>query len=295
MWVIPRDFTLVGATICIMSVLTGKHVAVVGAPSAQLERLGELLAVHEVTTTEIECASLTPEFIETNDIDLILVNQLDGVITCADVLTQLQQAEWQKLVPIFVLVENNEAAIETAFALGATDYLTPDETPESILRKFAAIFTGTTEPTNIDITPPETSIEHTNIRVFVLEDDPLLRNLLSIRFDRSGFPYEFSSDGSTAVSSIEQFKPDVIILDLMLPGHNGLDILERVKAHPALKTTPVVVFSNRDGTDERARAKALGVNGFYVKAMTDLSELIETIETLATDPAAATTTSDNAA
>lgn len=267
-----------------MSVLTGKHVMVVGTKNQQLERLLALLDVHDVQATEADCAILTPELLDEEQVDLILVNQLSGTITCADVLTQLPHSDLQKLVPIFVLVENTETAIEAAFTLGATDYITPDDTPESIVRKFEALFSGNFEPTNIDITPPETTIEHTNIRVFVLEDDPLLRNLLSIRFDRSGFPYEFSSDGATALNSIEQFKPDVIILDLMLPGYNGLDILETIKARPFLRTIPVIVFSNRDGAGERSRARALGVDGFYVKAMTDLSELIETIESLAIKP-----------
>jgi len=64
----------------------------------------------------------------------------------------------------------------------------------------------------------------------------------------------------------------------MLPGKSGFDILAELKDDEVLKNIPVIVFSNRDGQEDRARAKELGAVDFYVKAMTDLSELIEKIE-----------------
>ena len=266
-----------------MSVLTDRHVLVVGASNEALERLLALLQTHDIKITNTDRAEVTPQLINEKGIDLVLVNLLDDTVTCEKVLDQLSTGDLQQLVPVFVLTENSATKIEAAFSDGATDYLTVDEDPASIIQKFEALFASSTEPASIDITPEKTEIHNRNIRVFVLEDDPLLRNLLAIRFERSGFPYEFSSDGSTAVAAIEQFKPDIVILDLMLPGCSGLDILASLKQHPQLQAVPVVVFSNRDGSEERAKAKSLGVAGFYVKAMTDLSELITMIESLVTD------------
>jgi len=66
----------------------------------------------------------------------------------------------------------------------------------------------------------------------------------------------------------------------MLPGRSGFEVLTEIKNDKKLSDVPVVVFSNRDGQEDRQKASELGAKGFYVKAMTDLSELIETIESL---------------
>jgi len=134
--------------------------------------------------------------------------------------------------------------------------------------------------TVIDITPTKAHVTTTGIRVFVIEDDPLLRNLLSMKLERSNFPSEFSTDGANVLPQMYQFNPDVIILDLMLPGRSGFEVLTEIKNDKKLSDVPVVVFSNRDGQEDRQKASELGAKGFYVKAMTDLSELIETIESL---------------
>jgi DNA-binding response OmpR family regulator len=66
----------------------------------------------------------------------------------------------------------------------------------------------------------------------------------------------------------------------MLPGKEGFELLEELKKSEQTKNVPVIVFSNRDGVNDRKIAEELGATGFYVKAMTDLSELVEKIEAL---------------
>lgn len=123
-------------------------------------------------------------------------------------------------MPILVQVDDTTESIQTALSSGATNYTTPDEPAASVIQKMRAIFDqGDTfaGSSDIDITPTETTVTKTGIRVYVVEDDPLLRNLLSVRMEKSSFPYEFSVDGSGALEAMHQFKPDIIILDLMLP------------------------------------------------------------------------------
>lgn len=113
------------------------------------------------------------------------------------------------------------------------------------------------------------------VRVFCVEDDSLLRMLLSTKFDMSSVTYDFSEDGLNIPDKLRQFKPNVILLDIMIGSINGLDVLEEVKACSDLATIPVIVFSNQDSYEERHRATELGANSYLVKATTDLSDLVK--------------------
>jgi DNA-binding response OmpR family regulator len=116
-----------------------------------------------------------------------------------------------------------------------------------------------------------------HLRLLVIEDDPLLRNLLSMRLQKAKIQHEFCNSGSLAESAIEKFKPTVIILDLMLPEKNGMDVLADMRSNPKTTTMPVIIFSNKDDDTNREKAKRLGVDDFLVKATTDLSKLLELV------------------
>ncbi len=266
-----------------MSILTGKQILVVGEENSQIFNLEEALESHGVKVHKSTCDKVTVEKISDLRIDFILLNHISSVSLCTNVLNLLRDESLDKVIPIFVMVTENNNDIQDVLSRGAADYITPNEDTQSIIQKIKTVF-GQGEDFSgssaIDITPHEASVTTTGIRVYVVEDDPLLRNLLSLRFNKSSFPCEFSSDGKQAIPAMKQFKPDVIILDLMLPGKSGFEVLSEIKEDSALKDIPVVVFSNRDGQDDRKKASELGAAGFHVKAMTDLSELIETIESL---------------
>jgi DNA-binding response OmpR family regulator len=116
------------------------------------------------------------------------------------------------------------------------------------------------------------------IRVFTVEDDTLLRNLLAIKFEKSNVPFEIADDGEDIVNKLKAFRPQIVIMDLMLPGRDGFELLEDIRADKSTAEIPVIIFSNKDSSEDRRRAAELGAKGFYVKAMTDLSDLMATIE-----------------
>lgn len=273
-----------GVIIKLMSVLTNKHVLVVGDENTQIFNLERSLEAYGVTIHTTSCDSVSSELLEENKIDIVLLNHLHDGHTCVDMLSKLRSLDLSHALPIFALVEDVEDKIESVLALGVADYITPSEDVHSIIQKMKVIFgegDNFSGSTAIDITPIHNATSTKGIRVYVVEDDPLLRNLLSLRLEKSSFPYEFSGDGRQAIDSMKQFKPDVIILDLMLPGKSGFEVLSEIKSDNDLKDIPVIVFSNRDGQEDKRKAKELGAAGFYVKAMTDLSELIKTIEDIA--------------
>ena len=268
----------------VMAELSAKHVLIVGDKDKPFDELAKTLLAHGMDIHSSECSELTPEMIKELKIDLILLNHLHEGEHCKEMLRAIKKADLPKVIPTFILVPDSNEKIQEALSMGATDYVTVDEEQQSILQKIHAIFgednSGIANGI-IDITPPKMSLTETGIRVFVIEDDPLLRNLLSIKLEKSSFPCEFSSDGKGALTAMRAFKPDVVILDLMLPGISGLEVLAEIKGDHSLKNVPVIVFSNRDGQGERKKAQELGASGFYIKAMTDLSELVQKIEGLA--------------
>jgi len=143
-----------------------------------------------------------------------------------------------------------------------------------------AIFSDDLKDNVIDISEKEPIIFKDNkkeMRILVVEDDPLLRNLLAIRLKKSQIPCRFSNDGSKALVDIKEYQPTLLILDLMLPEKDGFSVLEEIKKDETLAKIPVIVFSNKDSDEDKKRAKDLGAKAFLVKALTDLSDLVNMI------------------
>ncbi len=129
----------------------------------------------------------------------------------------------------------------------------------------------------ISVAPTDQYAGDKKIKVMVVEDDPLLRSLLSVRLAKSKIPYQFCHNGNDAKDMAIKYEPTIIILDIMLPGKNGLDVLKELRALPKFAQTPVVVFSNKDNGEDKNLAYSLGVKHFLVKAMTDLNDLVRII------------------
>jgi DNA-binding response OmpR family regulator len=266
-----------------MSELTNRNVLVVGEENSQIQELEDSFNAHGMNVSRAGCNNFDNSVLEKNKIDIIILNHLHSEMPCKAMLSLLKDDILNRTVPVFALVSDTPEMIQDVLTMGATDYLVPGEENQSVIQKMKMVFSDTDNFSGsnaIDITPIEHSTTTIGIKVFLVEDDPLLRNLLSIKLTHSSFPFEFSTDGMDIVSKVKAFNPDIIILDLMLPGRSGFEVLKDIKADETLQTIPVVVFSNRDSQDDRNKAEEMGVSGFYVKAMTDLSELVITIEKL---------------
>lgn len=266
-----------------MSGLSNKNVLVIGDENSLIQNLEIELERHGMQIHTSTCDSVDAPMIEEKKIDLVVLNHLHEGATCVELLKNLNKATLSKILPIFALVNDAEDKIQEALTHGAADYIVPTESVQSIVQKIRVIFDDRdvfSGSSDIDISHEESELSKTGIKVFVVEDDPLLRNLLSLRFEKSSFPHKISIDGEGAVPAMVEFKPDVILLDLMLPGRSGFEILAEIKATPEIASIPTLIFSNRDSQEDRAKAKELGAVGFHVKAMTDLAELVEKIESL---------------
>lgn len=262
-----------------MSVLTSKHVLIIGDDTNQISKVEAALITYGATVTSTTCETVSSESIAAQGIDAILVNHLHASSTCRGVLEMLQQAQFETEIPVLALVRNSQSEISDVFMLGVTDYVTPQDDVHQVVERIKSFFADGTEFTEtaaIDITPASSNAGD-GIRVFAIEDDPLLRNLLAVRFEKSNLPFELAEDGENIVELVSTFHPQIIILDLMLPGKDGFTVLKELKESP-VADIPVIIFSNKDSQSDRKQAEELGAVAFYVKAMTDLAELLQVIE-----------------
>ena len=116
--------------------------------------------------------------------------------------------------------------------------------------------------------------------VLIVDDVPTNIQILAEAL-KADYRIRIASRGEDALRLAQlEPQPDLVLLDIMLPGISGFEILEQIRKNTDTTLLPVVIFSNRDGADDKARAKSLGPNGFYIKAMTDLSDLIKSIENI---------------
>lgn len=116
-------------------------------------------------------------------------------------------------------------------------------------------------------------------RVLVIEDEPNIIEALSFILSRDGWTVHTHSDGLNANDRIRATPPDLVILDVMLPGKSGFDILRDLRADPEMRTLPVLMLTARGQARDRELAEKLGVNRFITKPFSN-AEVIENVRAL---------------
>ena len=118
--------------------------------------------------------------------------------------------------------------------------------------------------------------------ILVVEDDNLVRKVIEIRvkqiLDDNDIEIITAADGNEAMEKYQALRPKGVILDLVLPGINGFDIMVQIKDDIKSKKTIVVALSNLSGGQDMARAKNLGVVEYFVKSNIDMAHLAESIK-----------------
>lgn len=116
-------------------------------------------------------------------------------------------------------------------------------------------------------------------KTIVLADD---EKFIAIAYNdgltRAGYTVAVAHDGEEALAKIKEVKPDLILLDLIMPKMTGFEVLKAVKADPSLKDIPVLILSNLSQATDEAEARSLGATDFMVKANLSMQELIDHIK-----------------
>ena len=111
-------------------------------------------------------------------------------------------------------------------------------------------------------------------KILLAEDDEFLSSLLKNRLEREHFVVKLAVSGDEVVAMTKEFQPDLVLLDIIMPGKLGFEILEEMQKDTKLKKLPFMVISNLGQDSDIAHAKELGAVEYFVKAKIMIDELI---------------------
>lgn len=117
-------------------------------------------------------------------------------------------------------------------------------------------------------------------RILWVEDDKLIGNILGKKLSNSGFDLVLAKNGEQAMQELAKQKPDAILIDLLLPGMNGFEILQQIRSNNSFKDVPVMVLSNLSKQSDVERTRILGAQKFMVKATASLDQIIAEVNNL---------------
>lgn len=224
--------------------------------------------------------------------DLVL---LDIILPKLDGFGILERLKKEALALPIIVVSNSGQPVEIdkALKLGARDYLVKAEfNPADVLEKVEKVFgkavlppksakartadAAKSAPQNFNID----SRKRGKNTILIIEDDKFLRDLITQKLQREGFATTEAMDGEEGLKVARENKPDLILLDLILPGIDGFEILKRIKNDKTTAQIPVIVLSNLGQKEDMNRAISLGAEDFMVKAHFTPGEIIMKIKSI---------------
>lgn len=120
--------------------------------------------------------------------------------------------------------------------------------------------------------------EKNKVRVVLVEDEEVLLEVLESKLKKEGYDVFSAKDGVAGLDLVGAIRPDIILLDLVMPRMDGFEVLEHLQKDPELSKIPVIIISNSGQEVEIDRALALGVKDYLVKAEFDPQEVLDKIK-----------------
>ena len=111
-------------------------------------------------------------------------------------------------------------------------------------------------------------------RVLIIEDDEVLRDIYSLKFEMEGFDVATATDGQAGLEQVEQHQPQLIILDMLMPRLGGIEFLRRFRDQYPESPAIILVASNKSNTETVTAAKKLGAAEYIVKAQLTPEEIV---------------------
>src|SRR5258706_9069687 len=122
-------------------------------------------------------------------------------------------------------------------------------------------------------------------KVLIIEDDQIVANIYRNKFSHEGFQVEIALDGSVGLELVRSFRPDAVVLDLMLPKLTGLELMKKIRSDPQFEQLPVIVFSNTYLTQMIQDAWKAGATKCLSKSNCTPKQVMEVVNSVLALPA----------
>jgi two-component system, OmpR family, phosphate regulon response regulator PhoB len=122
----------------------------------------------------------------------------------------------------------------------------------------------------------------TDVRILIVEDHPTMREAMRLVLEGEGFSIEEAADGQRALEMVRADPPDLMFLDMNIPGSSGAEVLAAVRADPVTAELRVIIVT-ADGEEGRERAMALGADEYFTKPFSPIT-LLRTVERVLSAP-----------
>ena len=115
-------------------------------------------------------------------------------------------------------------------------------------------------------------------KILIIEDEEIISNLLAKKLSQVGYEVKTAFNGQEGLEILEQEKPDLVLIDIVMPKKDGFETISEVKGDPTLKDIPIIIISNSGQPVELDKAKEMGVNDWLIKTDFDPQEVIQKVK-----------------
>lgn len=119
-------------------------------------------------------------------------------------------------------------------------------------------------------------------KILIVEDDPLMARLYQKAFSFEGYQVDVAHDGEEGLIKIKESPPTMVLLDIMMPKMNGLEVMDAVKANPKTKKIPVIILTNLAADKDAETALLKGAVKYIVKSEHDPKEVVDIVKEILT-------------
>ena len=218
--------------------------------------------------------------------DLVLLDIILPQMNGYEVLEAKQKDASISSIPVIVISNSGQPVeINRALALGVKDYMVkaqfdPEEVIVKVRLQLAKDTSSGATVTGKVASVPSTPTGLAGKKIMWVEDDKFLSDIIARKLSMQGCSLLHATEGEEALRMLEKEQPDLILLDILLSGIDGFEILKRLKSGEKTKHIPVILLSNLGQKEDIEKGKTLGAARFLIKATVTLDEIVEEIKTV---------------
>ncbi|MBI2030208.1 response regulator [Candidatus Kaiserbacteria bacterium] len=204
--------------------------------------------------------------------DLVLLDILLPTMTGYEVLEAKQKDPTLTNIPIIIISDSGQPVdMERARTLGVKDYLIKARLdPQEVMNKINSYLGG-----------PEAGDKGVKRlagqKILWVEDDQFLSSILAVKLSHEGCVGFYAKNGEEALEILSRETPDIILLDLLLPGMTGFEVLQAIRANSKMANVPIIVLSNLGQKEDMEKTKELGATKYLIKAEHDLDDIVNEV------------------